>query len=164
METQMPNLQFYSLRLGKQRTWTSMGDICQDVEDNSFLLFLITLTFPVYHSFFVSSQPNYHFIIFVQFQCVVCVIHTRLTNSLNIFLLLETILVFFLSWGRGLFLGGSDGKESACNDRDLCSIPGLGRSPGEGNGNPLQDSCLENSMDRGAWWAVVHGDLKIGYD
>jgi len=162
METQMPNLQFYSLRLGKQRTWTSMGDICQDVEDNSFL-FLITLTFPVYHSFFVSSQPSYHFIIFVQFQCVVCVIHTRLTNSLNIFLLLETILFFcFFELGSGgVFLGGSDGKESACNDRDLCSIPGLGRSPGEGNGNPLQDSCLENSMDRGAWWAVVHGDLKI---
>ena len=97
----MPSLQFYSLRLGKQRTWTSMGDICQDVEDNSFLLFLITLTFPVYHSFFVSSQPNYHFIIFVQFQCVVCVIHTRLTNSLNIFLLLETILVFFFELGSG---------------------------------------------------------------
>ena len=101
METQMPNLQFYSLRLGKQRTWTSMGDICQDVEDNSFL-FLITLTFPVYHSFFVSSQPSYHFIIFVQFQCVVCVIHTRLTNSLNIFLLLETILFFcFFELGSG---------------------------------------------------------------
>ena len=41
--------------------------------------------------------------------------------------------------------------------RDLGSIPGLGRSPGEGNGNPLQYSCLENSMDRGAWWATVHG-------
>ena len=46
--------------------------------------------------------------------------------------------------------GGSDGKESACNARDLGSIPGLGRSPGGGNGNLLQYSCLENSMDRGA--------------
>ena len=46
------------------------------------------------------------------------------------------------------FPGGSDGKESACNAGDLGSIPGLGRSPGKGNGNPLQDSCLENSMDR----------------
>ena len=64
---------------------------------------------------------------------------------------------YFLSWGVGVFLGGSDGKESACNDRDLCSIPGLGRSPGEGNGNPIQGSCLENPMDRGTWWAVVHG-------
>ena len=52
---------------------------------------------------------------------------------------------------------GSDGKESACNAGDLCSIPGLGRSPGEGNGNTLQYSCLGNPMDRGAWWASVHG-------
>ena len=48
------------------------------------------------------------------------------------------------------FPGGSDGKASACNAGDLGSIPGSGRSPGEGNGNPLQYSCLENSMDRGA--------------
>ena len=47
------------------------------------------------------------------------------------------------------FPGGSDGKASACNAGDLGSIPGLGRSPGEGNGNPLQYSCLENPMDRG---------------
>ena len=47
-------------------------------------------------------------------------------------------------------INGSDGKESACNAGDLGSIPELGRSPGEGNGNPLQYSCLENSMDRGA--------------
>ena len=53
------------------------------------------------------------------------------------------------------FPGGSDGKESACSVRDLSLIPGLGRSPGEGNGNPLQYSCLENPMDRGAWWATV---------
>ena len=53
--------------------------------------------------------------------------------------------------------GVSDGKESACNAGDLGSIPGLGRSPGEGNNNTLQYSCLENSMDRGAWWATVHG-------
>ena len=49
------------------------------------------------------------------------------------------------------------GKQSACNVDDLGLIPGLGRSPGEGNGNPLQYSCLENSMDRGAWQATVHG-------
>ena len=58
------------------------------------------------------------------------------------------------------FPGGSDGKESACNVGDLGSIPGSGSSPGEGNRNPLQYSCLENSMDRGAWWATVHGDHK----
>ena len=55
------------------------------------------------------------------------------------------------------FHGGSEGKASACNVEDPGSIPGLGRSPGEGNGNPLQYSCLENPMDRGAWWATVHG-------
>ena len=56
--------------------------------------------------------------------------------------------------------GGSDGKASAYNVGDLGSIPGLGRSPGEGNGNPLQYSCLENPMDRGAWWATVRGVTK----
>ena len=50
-----------------------------------------------------------------------------------------------------VFPGGSDSKESACNARDPGSIPGSVRSPGEGNGNPLQYSCLENSMDGGAW-------------
>ena len=54
------------------------------------------------------------------------------------------------------FPGGSDGKASACNVGDLGSIPGLGRSPGEGNGNSLQYSCLEKSMDGGAWQATVH--------
>ena len=56
--------------------------------------------------------------------------------------------------------GGSDGKESALNAGDLGSIPGSGRSPGEENGNPLQYSCLEKSMDREAWWATVHGVTK----
>ena len=52
---------------------------------------------------------------------------------------------------------GSDGKESVCNTVDPGSVPGLGQSPGEGNSYPLQYSCLENPMDRGAWWAIVHG-------
>ena len=51
-------------------------------------------------------------------------------------------------------------KESACNVGDPGSIPRLGRSPGGGDDNPLQYSCLENSMDRGAWWATVHGIAK----
>ena len=55
------------------------------------------------------------------------------------------------------FPGGSDHKESACNAGDVGLIPGLGRFPGEGNGYPLQYPCLENSMDRGTWWATVHG-------
>ena len=59
------------------------------------------------------------------------------------------------------FPGGSDGKESACNVGYPGSIPGLGRSPGEGKGYPLQYSCLENSMDRGAWWATVHAVANL---
>ena len=55
------------------------------------------------------------------------------------------------------FPGGSDGKESTCNAGDLGSIPGLGRSPGEGCGNPLQYSCLDNSMDSGDGWIIVRG-------
>ena len=55
---------------------------------------------------------------------------------------------------------GSDGKESACNEGDLGSIPGWGRSSGGGHGSPLQHSCLENLMDRGVWWATVHGVTK----
>ena len=55
------------------------------------------------------------------------------------------------------FPRGSDSKESACNVRDPVSIPRLERSPGEGNGYPLQYSCLENSIDRGTWWAAAHG-------
>ena len=56
---------------------------------------------------------------------------------------------------------GSVIKESACNVGDLGSTPGLGRSPGEGNGNPLQYSCLENSVDRGACWATVPGVIEL---
>ena len=55
------------------------------------------------------------------------------------------------------FPGGSEGKASACDAKDTGSIPGSGRSPEEGNGNPLQYSCLENPMDGGAWRATVHG-------
>ena len=69
----------------------------------------------------------------------------------------STLPFYFRNVG---LLGGSAGKESACNVVDLGSIPGLGRSPGEGNGNPLQDSCLGNPMDRGAWRATVYGVTK----
>ena len=58
------------------------------------------------------------------------------------------------------FPGGSEVKASACNAGDLGSIPGSGSSPGEGNSNPLQYSCLENPKDGGAWWATVHGVPK----
>jgi len=56
-----------------------------------------------------------------------------------------------------MLIGGSDGKKSTCSAGDLGLIAGLGRSPGGGHGNSLQYSFLENSMDRGAWWATIHG-------
>ena len=83
-----------------------------------------------------------------------------------------SLLISFVLWnGLGLEIrgrlgqslgspGGSDSKESACNVGDLGSIPGLERSPGEGNGYPLQYSCLENSVDRGAWRATVQRFAK----
>ena len=58
------------------------------------------------------------------------------------------------------FAVGSDGKESACSAGDQGLIPGSRISPVEGNGNPLQYSCLENSMDKGTWWVIVHGVAK----
>ena len=92
-------------------------------------------------------------------DCVyVCVLHCLFSRATTqVFVVIGPIAN---SKGRGGFPGGSDGKESACNARDPDSIPGFGRSPGEGNGNPLQYFCLENSMDRGIWWATVHGVTK----
>ena len=63
-------------------------------------------------------------------------------------------------WASWYFPSGSDGKEFTGNAGDLGSIPALGSSPGEGNSNPLKYSCLENLMDRRAWWATVHGVMK----
>ena len=63
-----------------------------------------------------------------------------------------------------VFPHSSVSKESACYAGDLGLIPGSGRSPGEGNNNPLQYSCLENPVDRGAWWATVHGVIRVRHD
>ena len=62
------------------------------------------------------------------------------------------------------FPGGSDGKLSTCNAGNPGLIPRSGRSPREGNGNPLQYSCLENPMDGGTWWATVHGSHRVGHN
>ena len=80
----------------------------------------------------------------------------------------EKVLFWECICGSNLFLnfgwpGGSDSKESACSAGDPGSIPGLVRSPGEGNGYSLQHSCLENSMDRGAWWATSMELQRIGH-
>ena len=67
-----------------------------------------------------------------------------------------------MALGQRLFPGGSHGQESACSVGDPGSIPWSGRSPGEGNGYPLQYSCPENRMDRGTWWASGHGVFERG--
>ena len=74
--------------------------------------------------------------------------------------IVQSYSIFFFPSNLTRFPGGSDVKESACSIGDLSSIPGLGRSPGEGNGNPLQYSCLENPMDRRSWPATVHRVTK----
>ena len=80
--------------------------------------------------------------------------HTHLFRSLQSQKISTIAAEYKLTLG---FPGGSEDKESACNAGNLGSIPELGRSPGGGHGNPLQCSCLENPMDRGAWRATVHG-------
>ena len=78
-------------------------------------------------------------------------------------IILHTYFTDLPAQDRG-FPGGSDGKEPACHVGDPGSILGSGRSPGEGNGSPLQYSCLENAMDRGAWWVIVQGLQGVEHD
>ena len=78
-----------------------------------------------------------------------------------------SFLVAYLAYTimyEGFFPGGSVVKNPPANSGDAGSVPGLGKSPGEGNGNPLQYSCLENPMNRGAWWATVHWSQRVGHD
>ena len=85
----------------------------------------------------------------------------ELKSSFKNLMLVRWLNVCEMNNSKGkYFPGGSDGKASACNVGDPGSIPGLGRSPGEGNGNPPQHFCLENPMDGRAWWATVHGVTK----
>ena len=79
-------------------------------------------------------------------------------EALSLTVNLYNLIFIAINLGMG-FPGGSDSKESSAKEM-RGSVPGLGRFPGEGNGNPLQYSCLENPVDRGAWWATVHGVLK----
>ena len=86
------------------------------------------------------------------------------SDTLNLFPSSNILVSFGLALHTGslahVFTGGSDGKESACGVGDLGSVPALGRSPGEGKGCPLQYCFPGNPMDRGAWWATIHGDTK----
>ena len=77
---------------------------------------------------------------------------------------MEGVIFLWLVISCKGFPGGSDSKEFTCNAGDSGLIPGLGRSPEEGNGNPLLYSCLESTMDRGTRWAAVHGLQRVGHD
>ena len=79
----------------------------------------------------------------------------KFTNFDKVFFLLHTAMTAVI-----IQSSGSDGKELACNAGDPGSTPAFGSSPGEGNSHPLQYSCMEKSMDREAWWAIVHGVTK----
>ena len=89
-------------------------------------------------------------------NCCIYIMASKSEGLRNIFfwLVIHFWLLLSLIWG---FPGSSGVKNPPANEGDTGSIPGWGRSPRKGNGNPLQYSCLENSMDRGAWWATAHG-------
>ena len=91
-----------------------------------------------------------------------CFFFTLAVNCLALFCNMFLHVIHSLTLVRG-FPGGSTSKESACNAGDLGLIPGSGIPPREGNSNPLQYSCLENSMNRGAWRATVHGITRVGH-
>ena len=107
------------------------------------------------HFHFPFSSPDFFFIVTILLQQLfIYCYHPKFT-----FLLPLICKYLSLCWEWG-FPGGSEGKASACSVGDPGSIPGLGRSPGEGNGNPLQYSCLENPMNRASWCTTVHGVAK----
>ena len=97
------------------------------------------------------------------YECSNCSPFSTALVIIQPYVIMITYLIMVLICISQGFPGGSVGKETACNAGDarvVCSLPGSGRVSGEGHGNPLQYSCLENPMDRGLWWAIVHGVKK----
>ena len=105
-----------------------------------------------YHQFFINKFIFLFLLIWGSKRIWVSILASVLLSIILFILLFIFSIVLAIIMG---FPSGSDSKESACNVGDLGLIPGLGRSSGEGNDNPLQYSCLENFKDRGAWWATV---------
>ena len=112
------------------------------------------IRWPKYWSFSFSISPSsdYSGLISLRIDCLISLLSKGLSRVFP-----STSLKASILW---CLPGGSEVKASAWNAGDLGSIPGSGRSPGEGNGNPLQYSCLENPTDRRAWWAIVHKVTK----
>ena len=142
-------LQFYLLRLSKENVYcyTAVPSICISwiLLNSSFL-------------YCFSKQKLKHLLQSeYTVKCIIFPIY-------NYHLLANIVANSPVYNHRNGFPGGSDGKESACDMEDLSSIPGLKRSPGEGHGNPLQYSCLENPMDRGAWLATVNRSRRVRHD
>ena len=113
---------------------------------------------PLRRNYRSSTMLNDYIIIII---IIIIIIRSPLTISLCFCIFLLLWWKFFFGWSFPQdFPAGSEGKASSCNAGDPGSTPGSGRSPGEGKGSPLQCSCLENSMDRGAWWAIIHKIAK----
>ena len=110
---------------------------------------------------FPTQGPNPHLLYLLHCRQILYLLSHWRSIGLNKFIIKTNFISFFiLFYAYLMWLLGLSGKESADNAGDQGLIPGLVRSPGEGNINPLQYSCLENSMGRGAWQAIVHGTGK----
>ena len=130
---------------------TSFANIFSHSAGELFVLLIVPFTMKKFFKFDVVPFAYFCF----YFPCL-----RRQSQKILLRAMSKSILPRFSSRVLPWWLSS---KESACNAGDPGSIPGLGRSPGEGNGDPLQYSCLENPMDRGAWWAPVCGSQRVGH-
>ena len=137
---------------------------CGVTYESNFILSHVALQFSEHHLY--ERLPFAHYLFLSLFWKSVDHIYVGLIQS-NLFHYFGLYICFYedfffclFLWGCIDFLGGSNGKASVYNVRDLSSIPGLGRFPGEGNGNPLQYSCIENRMDGGAWCRLLSMGLQ----
>ena len=136
----------------KKLVFYSIGTLLLMSQMNSCLFFTAELKCPQEAESIILQEHHPCFCGFTHHTASFC-LHLPLLTDCQA--LLSNICIFSCFYGS--FSGGSDGKEPACNMGDPGLIPGLGRSPWDGNGNSLQYFCLENSMGRRAWWAIVHG-------